>query len=162
MRDITQQKDKPKGGSPNKGFAIALIAGVILLAVGFTAWFLVSGGEFNGMTWMMFVVLGVIILAGVVAAVLALKQKEKREPDYYTFFVMGLIWTPVGLLLENMYAFTVMGVVFLIVGLANKDKWKNRRTWKDLTPTEKKFKYGAIIILGILVLAGLAVYYLNL
>ena len=53
-----------------------------------------------------------------------------------------------------------MGLVFLGIGLANKDKWKKRKTWADLPATDKKIKTTLIIILGILCLAGLVAYYI--
>jgi len=111
--------------------------------------------------WILIAVAVLIIILGVAAVLI--KRKHNRPPDYYAFFIIGLIWTIFGLPFsqDGNYAFFAMGLVFLIVGLVNKDKWeKNRVRWKDLSEGEKKLKLGLIIFLGILVLAGLVAYYL--
>jgi len=114
------------------------------------------------MPWLMIAILILIIVLGIFAVITARKNK-RRPPDYYAFFWIGLIWTIVGLPLyrEGNFAFLAMGIIFLIVGLANKDKWeKNRVRWGDLTEGEKKLKMGIIIFLGLLILAGMVMFYL--
>jgi ABC-type amino acid transport system permease subunit len=112
------------------------------------------------MPWILISILIALIL--LVLAVIWAKKNNKRPTDYYTFFIIGLIWTVFGIPLKN-YALSGMGVVFLVVGLVNKDKWeKNRVKWSDLTEEERKIRTWLIIVLGIFLLAGfIAWYYYN-
>ena len=106
--------------------------------------------------------IAVLLVLGVVLAVLAYKSKgKKHEPDYYTFFVMGIICLPLGIALDN-YGIFGLGAVFMIVGLAHKDKWKRNHTkWKDMSPEEKNVKLAIMAILGVLVLLTLLLYLLR-
>jgi len=52
------------------------------------------------------------------------KRKEGMEPDYRTFFTMGIIFLPLGIASEN-YAFFIMSMVFIAIGLLNRSKWKD-------------------------------------
>ncbi|MDD5290554.1 MAG: hypothetical protein PHZ04_00365 [Patescibacteria group bacterium] len=89
-----------------------------------------------------------------------LKKGIKRPPDYYAFFIMGIIWLVFGIPLKN-YTLSFMGLVFALAGLVNKNKWKeNRQRRETLTPGEKKWRMAVLIILGILVLAGLVFFLL--
>jgi hypothetical protein len=103
--------------------------------------------------WM---IMSTVILALIVAlAVVYWKVGKKRPIDYYNFFIIGLVWLPLGLVFNNP-ALWIMGLVFFAVGLVNKDKWKkNRQRWKDLTKAEKRLRIIIMIILGLLVLVGL-------
>jgi hypothetical protein len=92
-----------------------------------------------------------------IIAIVFWKKKKNIPPDYYTLFMMGLVWFVIGFPLEN-HALSIMGIVFAVIGLANKDKWKkNRRRWSQLDPDEKKIKLIIMIILGVLVVAGFIV-----
>ncbi|MFH2027707.1 MAG: hypothetical protein ABIJ08_01080 [Nanoarchaeota archaeon] len=108
--------------------------------------------------WILISIVILLLILGVI--VFLVTKKKKHKPDYYALFIMGLIWLPLGIPLDN-YAFTVMGLLFMIIGLANKDKWKtNRRDWKTMDKNERKLMTIAIIVLGLLALAGLTVFYL--
>ena len=116
------------------------------------------------MTWLL-IVIGVLILILGIAAIYATK-KSKKPPmsDYYTFFIIGIVWLIIGIPLminsDNLFFF-IMGLVFMVIGLANKDKWKkNHKKWNQLKKREKNLKIGVIVVLGILVLAGLVVLFL--
>lgn len=112
----------------------------------------------SSIPWIMISILIVLVLLGVIAILAT--RKKKTKPDYYTFFIMGIIWLAIGIPLDN-WGLTAMGFIFAIVGLVHKDKWKeNRQTWDKLDSTEKKIKIVIIAILGLLVLAGLVVYLL--
>ena len=98
-----------------------------------------------------------ITIAVLIVALLTifLVKKEKRPPDYYAFFVMGIIWIGAGIPLKN-YGLSGMGFIFMVVGLVNKSKWKaNRRTWDQLSDKDKKFKM--IMMIGLLALLILGV-----
>ncbi|MCF7910449.1 hypothetical protein K9L16_02130 [Candidatus Pacearchaeota archaeon] len=107
-----------------------------------------------------------LILFGILA--IFLTRGKKHKTDYYSLFIMGIIWIGAGIPLginSNNWALFAMGIIFMIAGLANKDKWKqNHKTWKNLNSKEKKQKIILMIILGAFVLigvvAGLFVFYL--
>ena len=106
--------------------------------------------------WVLLAVLFVLLILGILVIAISLKSKKKRPVDYYALFVMGIIWLPFGIILEN-YAFLAIGLILTIVGSVNKDKWKkNRMTWDKLDEKEKKFRLVIIIVLSVLVLAGVA------
>ncbi len=111
--------------------------------------------------WIMISIGVLIVLLGIVAFIL-FKKGKRHEPDYYNFFIIGVIWTAFGIIFyDGMFFFLLMGIVFMVLGLANKDKWKkNHRTWKQLSKSEKKFKIIIFILLGIGVLAGLVLWFL--
>lgn len=96
-----------------------------------------------------------ILLIIFLAVAIIFKRKGKVPADYYSLFIMGIIWTAIGIPLKN-YFLSAMGIVFLIIGLAHRDKWKsNRRKWKTLDSSEQKWFLALMILLGIMVLAGL-------
>jgi len=102
----------------------------------------------------------IILLFGILFAILATKGKIRHKPDYYTFFVMGIIWLPFGIIMDNS-ALWIMGLIFTIAGLANRKKWKkNHRRWKDLTLSEKKLKTTAIVVGSVTLIVGLIVFFL--
>jgi len=107
----------------------------------------------NAMPWILFGIL-VLVLLGVVLVVVA--RKGKRPTDYRSFFIMGVIWLPAGvifLLLEGSSSmgplFLIMGLAYTIIGLANRDKWGKQ---VEVPPeTRKKM----MIVLGIALLVGI-------
>ncbi|MFH1586182.1 MAG: hypothetical protein ABIB79_05430 [archaeon] len=105
--------------------------------------------------WLIIVIATAIIVLGILAIVLAMTRKKKAPPDYYALFVMGIIWFPVGLAIDNT-VFWVLGLIFATIGILNKDKWKkNRRHWKDMEKIEKAIIFGIMIILFLLVIFGI-------
>ncbi len=84
-----------------------------------------------------------------------MRRGEKFKPDYQAWFVIGLIWMVVGLVVSlaaknpGYYGFTVMGLVFFTLGLKNRDKWQERERFEDLTPAQKRIK---LVGLGIAIL----------
>lgn len=107
------------------------------------------------------IILAIIILLAIIGiAVLAISKKKEHKPDYYTFFVMGIIWLGAGIPLE-MYPLSAMGLIFMITGLIHKDKWKkNHLTWDKMTEAEKRNKMILIGLLLLLVVAGVAAFFL--
>lgn len=90
-------------------------------------------------------ILGIILLLAVYYFIFT--RKHKRPVDYYNLFMMGVVFSGIGVPLKN-YALSMMGVVFLIAGLVNKKKWKqNRRRWDDLDYKEKKIR---LILTGLI------------
>ena len=73
------------------------------------------------------IILAIGILTVLVAAIFIYKYKsgkmQSSEPDYRVFFILGIVWIPVGIAVD-MSTFIVLGIVFMAIGLVNRDKWK--------------------------------------
>ena len=111
----------------------------------------------SGFPWILIAILVLIILLGVVA--FALRSKKKRPTDYYTFYIMGIMWTVLGIPLHN-YALSVVGVVLAIVGIAHRKSWKqNRFAWNDVDAKERMLRLWVMLGLGLLVAIGLVVFF---
>ena len=109
----------------------------------------------------LYLIVGLLILGLIIfIASLKLKKDRKIEPDYYTFFLMGLVCMPIGITSGNNALF-IMGLVFMALGITNKDKWKqNHRTWKDLDYNERKIHLFLIGFLLLLVVLGIVMFFL--
>jgi phosphoglycerol transferase MdoB-like AlkP superfamily enzyme len=104
--------------------------------------------------------IGILAVALLLAvAFFIFKRKEKTEPDYYTFFIMGLVWFAIGIPLGNP-ALSIMGAAFLLIGFLNRGKWKKQKKWSELSENEKRLKLVLLGLLCFLALAGVAVYFL--
>ena len=81
-----------------------------------------------------------ILLASGILMVLKLRKRRKEgeptKPDYRSFFVMGIIWVPAGIVM-TIVSFMLqipfyvgllllgIGAIYLAIGLSNRDKWRN-------------------------------------
>lgn len=100
------------------------------------------------------IVLGILILLPAVVAFWSRKKLPRRPPDYYTFFILGIIWLPAGIATGNSALFA-MGLIFMALGITHKKDWKkNRVNWSDLTAEEKNFRKILVIVLLVLVALG--------
>jgi hypothetical protein len=108
--------------------------------------------------WLLLAILAIGIMLAVFAFVL--KRKYNTEPDYYALFVMGAVWTVIGIALSNV-VLGAIGLILSVIGLLNKRKWNmKRRSWKDLSKPERLLLVVAVAV-GLLLLAlGIAVYLL--
>ena len=105
-------------------------------------------------TLIMIIIAGLTLVGLVVFAIRAYKGRgESREPNYREFFVLGIIWLPVGLIMGNT-VFWMLGLVYLILGLANKDKWKDEKKWTDLSPNERNIRRVLVVGLTLVLVAG--------
>lgn len=98
----------------------------------------------------------IIIVAFVVIALgyVAVKNK-KHEPDYRTFFYIGIVWIIFGFIPDNTI-FLMLGTVFMLVGFVNKKKWKEKT---DIP--KKKMIFNMLLVAGLLALVlvtGLFIY----
>lgn len=111
--------------------------------------------------WVLISVAIAIIILGILA-ILFIKAKEgKHKVDYYSLFIMSIIWLATGILLGNS-ALWILGIVFLVISLSNKDKWKkNRADWKKITKKQKDILYIATAMLFLLLVAGIIVFWLT-
>ena len=115
----------------------------------------------DSIMWILIFITVVIVVLGIFAIFFIKAKEGKHKVDYYSLFIMGLIWLAFGIPLENS-ALWILGIVFLVIGLVNKDKWKkNRMDWKKVTKKQKKIIYIAIVMLFLLVVAGIIVFWLT-
>ena len=109
------------------------------------------------------IIISIIILIIIVtlALIFLMKNKgKKQEPDYYTFFIMGIIWTSFGIIFwSDMPFFFIMGLVFMTLGLANKDKWKNHKNLCKMNSSERK-RLLWVVSIGLIILLGLLFFFL--
>ncbi len=88
--------------------------------------------------WSILAIIILLLAAAIFVTIKYSKNKSKKGPDYYAFFLIGIIWLAIGIPFNNVPLWA-LGLVFFIVGLANKKKWKsNKVKWKDLDKKEKK------------------------
>ena len=105
--------------------------------------------------WMMLAILAVLIILLVIMIIAAATGKKKIKTDYYTLFIVGLVWMVIGIPFGN-NILMALGLIFALAGIVNKDKWKkNRRQWKHLSKLERKMHIAILIILTVLVVATL-------
>ncbi|MBW3004562.1 hypothetical protein KY310_01915 [Candidatus Woesearchaeota archaeon] len=124
---------------------LALVLGVGILALK-SAWIAVS-----------IIILGVILI--LLAIYLYKHQGKKHEVDYKALFTMGMIFFVIGMTTKNP-GMWIIGIALFAIGLVNRKKWKKEKKWSQLSKKERKFKIVLLIILGVLVLAGLAAFLL--
>jgi len=108
------------------------------------------------MFWMIMVLAIIIILF--IFWFMAARGKKQQPTDYYALFVIGLVWLAAGIPLKN-YPLSAMGGIFTVLGIVNKDKWKERKKWNELSAEEQRLKKAIMIIMGVLVLLGLAFFF---
>jgi hypothetical protein len=113
--------------------------------------------------WIFVALIGVLVILGIFA-VYAWRGKgvRRHETDYYSLFVMGLLWVLIGGFFMFFQGFEfnglfALGLIFLIAGLANRDKWKKK---KKLTKDQQRLKIALTAVLSVTVLAGLAAYFM--
>ena len=72
---------------------------------------------------MIYIGLGLVAtIAVAVIFVLVNRGEKKRETNYRTIFIMGIVLLPVGLVFD-FTIFTILGPVYILWGLVNRDKW---------------------------------------
>ena len=82
----------------------------------------------------------VLVVTGILLVYLLWKRQkggQQIETDYRAFFLMGVIFLPVGIAMMIIYfladlpfvialPFVVLGLVYLVISLKNRDKWKKK------------------------------------
>jgi hypothetical protein len=107
----------------------------------------------------------VLVLIGLLLACCLMCKRRNRAPDYYIFFIMGIVWMIVGILCMVLHDYMfgtifVLGLIFSMFGLANKKKWKkDRLTWKKMSKDEKRMRIVTISALGVLVVLCLLLFF---
>lgn len=97
-----------------------------------------------------------IILVALFAIAIIVHQKNKFPPNYRAFFIIGVTWVPLGIILGNTI-FTGVGAAMLLMGLINRKKWRVQPPWNELPVEIRRLKLSIIIILTILLIAGIVV-----
>ena len=95
------------------------------------------------------ITIGLLIVGLLIGMIVFYKnRKEGVEPDYRMFFIMGVIFLPLGIGSKN-YAFFIMSMVFIAIGLLNRSKWKDEPKWSELPTDKRRLK---LVLLGALAL----------
>lgn len=74
--------------------------------------------------------------------------------DYYSMFIIGLIWMPFGFL-TRLYWLGVIGTVMFVFGLYHKKSWRKRCMWIDLSGADKWVRMVVILVLIALLAFGI-------
>ena len=106
------------------------------------------------MAAILWIVLATIIILGIIAIFTIKKSKKPHEPDYRTFFILGLVFFVIGLGSQNS-AMWIIGLALFTIGITNKDKWKKQKKWSELSSSERNIKF--LIIGGVVVVLLLGV-----
>tara|TARA_Y100000310_G_C20699965_1_gene828826 strand:+ start:3782 stop:4114 length:333 start_codon:yes stop_codon:yes gene_type:complete len=101
-------------------------------------------------------VLWIVIALLILAVIAVLLKKGKHEPDYRTFFIIGVIFFIFGLGSKNS-SMWMIGLVLSIVGLVHKNKWKKPKKWSELSAKDRKIKLMILGVLTLLVILGFVV-----
>jgi len=112
------------------------------------------------MLWILTFIAIIVVILGILAIFFIKKGEGKHKVDYYSLFFMGLVWTLIGILINN-FILISLGILFLIVGLINKEKWKkNKPDWSKITKSQKIILYIAFAMLFLLLVSGIIVFWL--
>jgi nitrate reductase gamma subunit len=94
---------------------------------------ILEGDLMNDWTLIAAAISGIFIVAGLIMAFVLRKKKTQgktSEPDYLTFFILGICFIPLGLVFmltinnPGFLAVSGLGVIYIALGLKNKSKWK--------------------------------------
>jgi hypothetical protein len=106
------------------------------------------------------IAVGIAVLA--ILAVLVLRRKGwNREVDYRSYFNMGIVWLPLGIIFYAIFKnligawFFIIGLVYLAIGLKNKDKWGKPQ---KISPIYQKALMIAVLLGVIFLVLGIIVF----
>jgi hypothetical protein len=85
------------------------------------------------------IIIAIMVFLGLVLTFLAWKKRKEngyKEIDYRTFFIIGIVLLPVGIIFMIIFSRSaisflpglpmfILGLVYFIIGMVNRDKWKN-------------------------------------
>ncbi len=79
-------------------------------------------------------ILTILTLIGTIIYVQKSKKDSiKKEPDFRAFYILGIIWVPIGVVFMTSVnpaigiSFLGLGIAYIAIGLANKDKWNKEQ-----------------------------------
>jgi hypothetical protein len=93
----------------------------------------------EGLFLVLAILLAILVTVGIILVIVIWKRPKTsrfKGSNFHTFYVMGLVFIPFGIVSMAVYSrlgmpfffgvpFLAMGITYLIVGLLNKDKWNN-------------------------------------
>ena len=93
----------------------------------------------EGLLLFLAILLAVLITIGIILVIVIWKRPKTgrfKGTNFHTFYVMGLIFIPFGIIAMVIYSrlgmpfffgvpFLAMGITYLVVGLLNRDKWNS-------------------------------------
>lgn len=110
--------------------------------------------------WIIFTIIALLIIVGVLSWYIVKNRKKRCPPDYYSFFLMGLVWVPLGFIMKNNFL-TAFGFILMIIGLLNKDKWKaSRKCWGKIDKKTRQIVVALASLVGAFVFLGFVILYL--
>lgn len=113
------------------------------------------------MQWILVSIAVVVVVLAILVIFWVKRKGWEREVDYRSYFNMGIIWLPVGIvfyiIFENVIGlwFLIMGLVYLSIGLKNKEKWGKPQ---KVSPTYQKALMLAVAIGVIALVLGIIVF----
>ena len=99
--------------------------------------------------WILVSIAVVVVILAILVVLIYKKKGWKRKVDYRSYFNMGIIWFPLGIVFYLIFKsvvglwFLFMGLVYLAIGLKNKEKWGK--------PEEVSPKYQKILVITLLI-----------
>ena len=86
----------------------------------------------SGLILIFIAIIAILVIIGIIAISIVWKQNkegEYEEPNYQTFFILGITFLPLGIVFlilagPPFIGLTGMGLCYLAIGLANRDKWR--------------------------------------
>ncbi|MBU0952830.1 MAG: hypothetical protein KKA90_00160 [Nanoarchaeota archaeon] len=112
--------------------------------------------------WILLGIVALFVLFGAVLLLKVKRGKEPHKPDYYSMFVMGLVWFAIGIPFffvfdSSMSFFFIMGLVFMGIGLRHRDRWEENRR----PPRVQGRAYLITVLIGVAVFLLAILLYLN-
>jgi len=90
---------------------------------------------------------------------------KKQKTNYYSLFIMGAVWVPIGLIMSYLekestigLMFFILGWIYFVIGILHKDEWDKNKC--PYLIENKKLRLSLIIGLILLLVLGLAIFVL--
>lgn len=131
----------------------AIFAGLALLILGVGIFiYFSSASEKNLYSYLSLAIALLVSAMSAAYAYLVYSGKIANvEPDYWTLFIMGLIFLPMAFASDTVI-FLAISLGFIVIGLMNKKKWKGEVRWSEMSPARRILIIVLVAVLGILVL----------
>lgn len=118
----------------------------------------------DAIPWILVTILILAVLLGVVL-LLIVRSKQPRRVNYRSYFVMGIVWSPTGIVLSLLpwllhgedisfigVFFVAVGLAYTAIGLINRDKWGKQI---EESPAARKGLVLAVVVGLLLLFLGL-------
>jgi len=114
--------------------------------------------------WLILTISTLIIILAIVMVTKTGKEGRK-SPDYYAFFMIGLVWLIFGIIMALIgrsnsvgNIFTILGLIYFAIGLTHKKDWKKNRQKAFVQNGVGKW---IILILLVIFVTGISAYLLT-